>query len=407
MFNKRYVRLSVGVLILIVLVFATLPYFYKHHSNDGIVNARTTTLSSPIEGVLHFNAPTRSGRFFKQGEVIGVILNDRVEESFLYELITERKTLEARIASLTTRLANFNELRDSLKVSLDKYQKFSYNQVSAQIEQQQQRLLQEREENERAGKEYESSQALREKQIVNQRTYEQHRANYQRSGMRLIEIENRIKELKNSLEAVAAGTFLGEGHSDSPYSKQRMDQMLIEIELAQTARNEAENRIIGIDKQIERERERIAKAKRHEIISPFDALVWRMVPTEGSTLVIDSEIIVLLDCESIFLDVIVSESQFANIVPGEQVSYRMIGENRSYSGEVFAKRGSGSVTADVNLAAEVRKDPRKDFHLWVRINPADLDLNPHNFFQVGRRVEVRMPKRWNFLRTLVRFWNVF
>ena len=228
-----------------------------------------------------------------------------------------------------------------------------------------------------------------------QRELERHETNLEVSAKRITQHEARLEELENSLAAVQSGAFLGDGHNDSPYSKQRKDQLVIEMSLAKTARDEALSRIEGIDLQIAKEKERIAKAERHEARAPFDALVWRMPSINGSTLTIDSEIIIMLDCSSIFLDATVSESQFAKVRPGDKVRYRMIGDSKGYTGTVQALRGSGSAMGDINLAASLNKDPKKEFRVWIQTDPSDMELTAENFFQIGRRVEVKLSKRWN------------
>ncbi len=334
------------------------------------------------------------------------MINYRVQEGFLYELATEKKTLEARILSLEERLSSFRQLRDSLDVQLGKYQKYFQKQIKLEIEQETEKLEQEQAENERAKKEYEGS--FKSKNAVSQRLLETHRANYTKSKDRLEGITHRIDELSNNFQASESGIFLGSssGNNDSPYSKQRMDQLVIEMSLGKTALEEAKYRLEGINSQIEKERERIDKAKCFNIISPFDALVWRMVPGEGSALAINSEIIVLFDCGSIFLDATVSETQFSDIIPVEKVEYKLFGEPQFHYGTVIALRGSGSVVEDQNLAAAPIKELKKEFQVWINIDPSDLELTPENYYMVGRRAEVRIIRKWNPFRIFVRFWDV-
>jgi multidrug resistance efflux pump len=275
------------------------------------------------------------------------------------------------------------------------------------IKQDERKLAQEKAELERARKEYDANKILGDQNVVKKRELERSEANFCKSQEKIMEIKHDIEELNNSLVAVESGVFLGDGNNDSPYSKQRMDQLVIEISLAKTALNEAENRVKGIDQQIKTEKERIEHMVRHTLRSPFNSLVWRLPLSEGSTVVIGSELVVLLDCSSVFLDIAVSESQFSNVSPGEKIQYRLIGESKSHEGTVFALLGSGSEMSDANLAAALNKDKKKEFRIWVSVNPKDLDLNNENFFQVGRRVEARIPRKWRVYKEISRFFNVF
>jgi multidrug resistance efflux pump len=294
-----------------------------------------------------------------------------------------------------------------LHKDLEAYREFSIRSITLRIAQDQDALAEEEIENKRAKAEYEATKSLEDRNAVPKRELEKHEAAFNSSTQRLLRNKGVIAELSNSLEAVRAGTFLGDGNNDSPYSKQRMDQLVIEISLAETACNEAKNRLSGIDLQIEEERERIAKAEKFELFAPYDALVWRMPSIEGSTIVIDSELVILLDCESVFLDVTVSESQFSNVKPGDEIRYQLMGGTAQYVGTVFALRGSGSVQGDLNLAASVSKDSKREFRIWIHADPADLGLTPQTFFQIGRRVVVKIPRKWNALNFLNWFINVF
>ncbi len=407
MFNRKGTRIAVGLIMLMVLFFAVMPSLYIFNSVDGVVNGKIAVMKSPIEGVIHYPKKTAYGSYFKKGELIATVTNGRVNYSSLHELMTEKKTLEGRISSLEKRIATYSELSESLRKNLQNYQEFSRKQLEAKVKQDKQMLSEELVENKRAKAVFESDKVLDEHNAVAKRERDKNEAAYHESNERLIRYQNRIEELSNSLDAVNAGVFLGDGNNDSPYSKQRMDQLVIEISIAETALNEAKSRIVGIDEQIKTEQDRIEKAQKFELYAPFDTIVWRMPSVEGATVVIDSEIVILLDCGSIFLDVTVSESQFANLKPGDKIRYHLAGETKIYTGTVTALRGSGSVQGDFNMAASVNKDPRKEFRIWIDADPSDLDLSPETFFQVGRRVHAKIPRRWSVLNFIRRFVNVF
>ncbi len=405
--NNKYARIGAGVIFLLLLIFSVVPNLYRFGSSDGVVNAKTTTLASPIEGVLRLESKTGYGKAFEDGELIGRVLNDRVNKSFLFELQTEKKTLESRLKSFSERLDKYTALKESLEKNVENYRKYSAKQYEALITEQEHLLKAEQAEYERARKEYEANKGLIAKGSIDKRLLERTESNFLKSSQRVESIKSKIVENKNLLEAVIHNTFLGEGHNDSPYSKQRMDQMVIEIALAETTVEETESRIAGIEEQIKNEKERIKKAESFTIISPFDSLVWKQPTTEGSNVAINSELLVLLDCSSVFLDVALSESQFANIGAGDKIKYRLIGNVGYKQGTVFALRGSGTEADDKNLAAKLEMDPKKDFRIWVQADPADLDLDPENFYQVGRRVEVRIPRAWRVSRFFRRIFDVF
>ena len=407
LFNKKYVRIAIGVVFLFCLIVSIVPSFYLYNSTDGVVNARTTTLSSPIEGVLRFSSPIKYGKKFNEGELIGKVLHGSVNHSFLYELLTEKRMLDSRIISYTKRVASYRKLSESLKKNLATFQHYSIKQLELHIKREEHSLAEEQSELKRAEKEYKANKILSAKFAIDQRTFERTESNYNASLKRVLQIKSQIDEMKNSLKAVKVGSFLEGGDSDSPYSKQRMDQMVIEISLAETVLLESKSRVKGINDQIEAEKARIKKVECFEIVAPFDSLVWRQPLTEGSTVVINSELIVLLDCSHVFLDIAVSESEFSNILPGDKIQYRLIGDLGYHEGEVFSLHGSGAELGDHNLAAVLNKDSKKEFRVWISANPVDLELSPENYYQVGHRVEVKIPRKWQPSKFFSRLIDVF
>ncbi|MFA6716415.1 MAG: HlyD family efflux transporter periplasmic adaptor subunit [Victivallaceae bacterium] len=405
--KKRSIRITVGIVLLVVFIISVVPNFYLHTSSDGIITARTTTVTSPIEGVLHFSGNVRYGDYFRKGQPIGEVVNDRVDLSYLHELITEKKTLEGRIASFTKRIKKYNALNASLKEAVDNFQKFSVRKFQSQVKQAKNKIKHQQAEFDRAKKEYSAVRRLEKVKAVKTRELEKSEANLIQASERLRESEEFLKELENDLAATDTGTFLGQGNNDSPYSKQRMDQLVIELALADTAVKEAERRIEGIGQQIEKERERIRKVEKFKIAAPFECLIWQKPLTEGSTVVIGNELIVLLDCSSVFLEVMLSENQFDHVKAGQEIKYRLYGDVDFYKGSVVALRGAETRTDEKNKAAILRKDEKKEFRIWIKINPKELDLNPENFFQVGRHVEIRLPRKFSITKELIRFWNVF
>ena len=135
MFNKQFFRVAVGVAVLVALIISIAPSLYLFNSADGVVNGRILILRSPIAGTLEFTRKTAYGTHFEKDEMVCVVTNPRVDQSFLHKLITEHKTLNARIESLGKRIETFTALDASLATNLDKYQEYSQKQLTAMISQ--------------------------------------------------------------------------------------------------------------------------------------------------------------------------------------------------------------------------------------------------------------------------------
>lgn len=354
---------------------------------------------SPIEGVLSFFKPIKYGTRFVKGELIGTVKNNKIKDNFLYELFTEKQTLETRVAYMEERIRKFTALHNSLENSFKNFQKYSIRKLEAVQAQEQHHLNSEKAELERAKKEFDANKFMSDRAALNKRELEKSEVNYIQAKELVSQITARLAEIANEIDSIRDGSFIGESHNDLPYSKQRMDQLVIEMSLATTTMAEAKNRITGIDYQIAKEQERIKRDSLFNIIAPFDCLIWRIPQIEGNSVIINNELFTILDYSSIFLEVVVSETEFANIKFNEQVRYRLIGDNISHLhiGRVLSLLGSGTNMTDYNLAANIRKDPRREFRVWIEPTHNDKDVNAANFYQVGRRVEVKFTREWHIL----------
>lgn len=405
--NKKWIRISIGIFFLILLIVSFVPRLYLSNSSDGVVNARTVTLRSPIQGVVKFDAPVRHGTFFKEGTLIGSVSNDRLNSSFYHELLTEKMTLESRVGIMKDRIQKYQALNQHLAENSERYRRFSTIQLESMLRQNAARLIQERAEYARSKSEFDSNASLLRQNAIKRREYENSEAMFRKSDARIAELEDRKVELQNSLDAVKSGIFLGDGHNDVPYSSQRQDQLVIEIALAEAVIRESEKRLTGIEKQLAMEKTRLDRQERYNIIAPFNCLVWRLPVTSGDNVVINSELLVLLECRTIFLDVAIPERMFSKVFPGDKVSCRLIGNERWFDGTVIALRGSGAEETSYELAAKLTKDPKREFRVWIRADQKDLEVTADNFYKTGQRVEVKFPRRINPIQEVVRFLNVF
>ena len=144
--------------------------------------------------------------------------------------------------------------------------------------------------------------------------------------------------------------------------------------------------------QVDEEQTRLNKNQQYTVISPVNGIVWRVIKQPNAPLVINSEIIQLLDCDSVFLDVVVSERYYSSLIPGTTVSYRLYGDDDSKTGVIDSVQGSGIIDHDTTQSATLDVDGEKEFRINIKINQKDIDKTSNNYCQVGRRVIVKFPR---------------
>jgi hypothetical protein len=126
---------------------------------------------------------------------------------------------------------------------------------------------------------------------------------------------------------------------------------------------------------------------------PFVGVIWRNNVVEGSHVIAGNELLQVLDCRDLFVDILVSEVDYDEIYPGRDAQVRLLGRADALDGHVLSVRGSAAVVEDVILAAKLPQSRGKDARIRVALPESALNTDYANFCQVGRSVQVRFRTR--------------
>ena len=126
---------------------------------------------------------------------------------------------------------------------------------------------------------------------------------------------------------------------------------------------------------------------------PFEGVIRRNNVVEGSHVIAGNELVQILDCRDLFVDILVAEVDYDEIYPGRNAQVRLLGRSDAIDGQVMAVRGSAAVTEDVILAAKLPQSRGKDARIRVALPELSLNTDYANFCQVGRSVQVRFRTR--------------
>jgi hypothetical protein len=201
------------------------------------------------------------------------------------------------------------------------------------------------------------------------------------------------RRLEEQLDALRKGVYLGDGRNDVPYSRQRHDDVTIQIADLDTRLRENEARAAQIEKQLAEEEDRVRRLESANIRMPFPGVIWRNAVVSGSNVVVGNELLRVLDCRDLFVDILVSEVDYDEIFPGRKARIRLVGRADTLAGEVMSVRGSQAVVEEVILAATPPKSQGRNARIRVSIEGSELNDDYANFCQVGRTVQVRFESR--------------
>jgi multidrug resistance efflux pump len=195
-----------------------------------------------------------------------------------------------------------------------------------------------------------------------------------------------IALIEEERRQAANGLYLSDGRMGAAYAHVRGDEVAIRM-LELSTRLEgvrARRDELGLQVALEEERVRHVAASRLE--APFDGVVWKVLAAENGAVGAGSGMIQMIDCESTYLEVQVSERRFERVAAGDPLYYRLLGEEHWRTGQVAALRGGGVHQDAITLAAGLEESGG----LRVMASfAADHQPGQAAFCDVGRRVEVR------------------
>ncbi|MCK3779726.1 HlyD family secretion protein [Ensifer sesbaniae] len=391
--NHRITRIAVGILLLLLAAAVLLPGVTGFTSLDGTVNARFAIINAPIDGEIAA-PPPRIGTPVAEGEAIATIRNVRVNRAILASLRAEHRTAVDRVAALEQERDELIRLRDELAGRLDVFKSKTIASLERELKVLQKRVEVSRAQDMVARVELDRRSDLESKGIFTRKMVESAEAAGAAAGGEL-EISNlSVELLQQRLDAVRQGIFIGgDGQNDVPYSRQRQDEVLVRINDLNTRIAENRTRASQAEQQMREEERRVRDLESATIPSPFDGVVWSRNIVGGSNVILNSEMMRILDCRDLFVDILVPEVDYDEIYAGREAEIRLFGRADVFKGKVQSVKGSSAVVEKDSLAAKEPETEDRNARIRILLAPSALNSDFANFCQVGRSVQVRIPKR--------------
>ena len=403
--NHRVLRIAVGLLLAGLALVVLLPGLTGYTSLDGTVNARFAIVNAPIDGTI-VEATPKVGTSLVEGTPLLQIRNERVNRAILASLSAERKTALDRVAALRRERNELAQLRDQLANRLDLYQKATIVSIQQELSILRKRVEVSKAQNIAAQADLERRTQLGSRGIVSTNIVEIARAAEAAATGQVTIINMSVDQLEQKLAAVEKGIFVaGDGQNDVPYSRQRQDEVIVRISDIDSRITDNETRAAQTEKQMIEEENRVKNLETAIVPVPFDGVVWRSSIINGSNVILNNELMRILDCRELFVDILVPEINYDEIFPGREAQIRLLGRGDFLKGTVLSVRGSAAVVEEVTLAAILPTTKNRNARIRVGLAPSALNTDSANFCQVGRSVQVRFAKRsMNWTRWLESLW---
>lgn len=362
----RLVKILAGVVVALVALVVIVGEQMAGASADAVVNARLTTLRSPIAGRLRLQ--TRElGSFVEAGETIGGLEDPLVDDIRLNDLMLERRISEGEAERFAAEIEAIDESILELRERKHRYSAERVRQLEARLAEKvaQSRAMQAS--LEEASAALIRSSELRDRGVETIAALDRARAAARVAERRLEAAGEEIAVADIELEAAREGVFLGEGYNDAPYSEQRISELVVERNRLETRLAAERARAASIDGRIDAERRRVNRLGSAPVASNVRGRIWAIIAANDERLQRGQEIVRLVDCASTMVTLSVSENVYNTLHVGQSAEFRMNGERETFEGTILRLAGSGAATIYQHLAVAPSERHLQRFDVALKV----------------------------------------
>ena len=381
MYDMRFTRLFVGLLVLAVALWIIVGEQLAGVSADAVVNARLTSVRAPIAGDLSF-APLLLGSRVARGDELGTVTDPRADGVRLDDLAMEQAFEAAAVAHQTTLIAELEGITSDLSQRTEAWRVGRLADLAARLEHARSRLAVL--ERDPTAENVDSAAVLSQGQTDNP-------GDPLLPGIALEYARERVRTLEIAHAAAMQGVTIADGYNDAPWSEQWRADIEVRLSGHRAALAMAEARLSAVTARLDAERLRVNRLAQATLQSAVDGIVWELRAASGENVQRGDELIRLLDCGSVFITLSVTESIYNRITIGDDVRFRPSGSDRVFEGTIARLAGAGAETVYRNLA--VAPSQRHLERYDVAVTVPDLVTDPELACAIGRTGRVFFESR--------------
>lgn len=375
MFLKRLDTRAPRLLLTAVIILAVGAVFMERAlystSIEAVVNAPRVELVAPIEGVVDSVGGTL-GAFVSPGAVLVRIRRDGLNTEGSQSLSTRSALLESRANIIGTELETLITLQESLVRRETQYRVTLIERLQAELRAAEGRLA--------------------ERRLVAEQTNAlvgvngSSKLDVARAKAALMEAESDLARLHTTLRAAKANVLSDQSGQDVPYSRQRIDQLTVDI-----ARLRAERDALRSEARTIMDGVAVSPADSVgtvAVTAPAQGAIWQLSAVPGERVLRGAPLATVIDCSRVYLEASVSPRAADNIDVTKPVIVRLAGTIEEARGTVRTVRGGGLRLENAS-AAELRyQDRRADSRVIIDVDLSSMPRSAANFCQVGRHAKV-------------------
>lgn len=360
----RLFALITGLILLSLGGYVVIGEHFAGVTANAEINARLTMLRAPIDGKLTLKTAGIGSRVWAD-EVIGTIEDERIDTTRLADLQQAENTLVSDLDRLEAQRKILQLAQKNLHAHAQTYKKGRIQQLDARIAEAESlkdaatvRLREHNAALERANN-------LSERGVQTAANLERAKAAKDVAEEELKGTDQRLTFLKIELEAARNDTFLGDSYNDAPYSMQRIREIELRLGEMNAERQTVATRLAKAREQISAEQQRLNRLRSAELRSPINGLVWDYRANTGEVVGRGSELVRLVDCNSVMITASVGEQLYNRLKQGDAAQFRLLGSDAVFEATVTRLAGAGAETIYQNLAIAPSKEHLKRYDVTL------------------------------------------
>ena len=392
-FYARIIKISIATTVGLVGTWAALNETAYVTTSNAVVSAYVLDVRTPVEGTV-VGLPQSVGGRVETGQVIGSVSNPLVDHQHLDTLRVNATNAGAIAEALAQENAAMAGQRRTLLIRTGDHRSAVTTRLEQQVQQAEHTLSSRRAALLEANAELMRTQALFAEGLVPRADLEKTQAAATVLKEEVYADAAASQGMRTELEAARRGVLAEAGaNNDVTYSMQRADEL--EMRLAAnrgslaTAVAEAED----ARRSLAVETARDGHLANSALVAPFAGTIWRLGAVNGEHVAAGSPVLSIVDCDQQFVVAEVAQGSLDAIGPNSPATLRFAGDPVDRKGLVTtawpdAMRDGGSKLAA--LPSSLSTD--RVATVLVRLLPSAAEPDRHESCQVGRAVQVRIPR---------------
>jgi len=384
----RLIRASIGTFLIFIIVTSFVVPHVLAVSGKSIVNAKLEWIRTPINGSVSFNN-IRLGDSVSKGDLLGVVSNERAEDTLLNSLRLEKSALDTSIFTLEKRHQQLTEQRRELAASvyqsllqLREQTKVQINTTETELLLSEKKHIQLKEKIQRyesANREFSKSEPY---SVVSRAILDEHHSQITEVDAYTSKQQDTLTMLKSDLHLAIAGEFTSKNTPPEQLKLNDVEQAITAITAEKQALLMKSNQLLA---DVEARTVNLGLVKQNEFTARVNGVLWDIGYADGSYVNNGDSLVAIADTDSLVIECIFHQRYLDNIHIGDFATINLMGSGEKLTGRVKKVLIRDPVrTSDLN-AFKFNSPENNEFKVMISL---DGDQTP----RIGQRAKVVISK---------------